>query len=120
MSPERRETVRLRNHQRRQARGYTAVNRAADARRRAWKRGALVERFTPAEIFERDRWRCGICHKAVRRNVAYPDPFSASLDHIVPLSKGGAHSRVNVRLAHLNCNIARGNRGAPEQLALLG
>lgn len=86
--------------------------RAADARRRAAKAGAAVERFTNAEVFERDDWTCGICDEPVDQALTYPDPMSASLDHVVPLSLGGPHTRGNARCSHLVCNIRRGNRAA--------
>lgn len=63
-----------------------------------------------AEIADRDAWRCGICGGSVDAKVKWPDPLSPSLDHVVPLSKGGAHDPSNVRLAHVRCNSARGNR----------
>lgn len=102
------------------AQPFTQARKAADQRRRAAKRGAAAEKFTPAEIFERDRWRCGICAKKVRADLAYPHPKSASLDHIVPLSEGGDHSRANSRCAHWDCNVRRNNRGGNEQLSLVG
>lgn len=71
---------------------------------------ATGEPFTSIEIFERDGWHCGICDEPVDRELRYPDPMSASLDHIVPLSKGGGHTRENVRCSHLGCNVRRGNR----------
>jgi 5-methylcytosine-specific restriction endonuclease McrA len=47
--------------------------------------------------------------------------LSASLDHIIPISKDpDGHRRANVRLAHLRCNIKRGNRVGDEQLMLIG
>lgn len=93
-----------------------------DARRirRATLATVERERFTEQEIYERDRWRCGICRKTVSRTLTWPHPKSASLDHVVPLSEGGGHTRANVRLSHLRCNISRNNRGGGEQLALLG
>lgn len=33
--------------------------------------------------------------------------MSASLDHVVPLSKGGDHTRSNSVVAHLICNIRK-------------
>lgn len=60
---------------------------------------------------ERDRGRCGVCGLPVRA-------ADASVDHILPVSKGGAHSYANTRLAHLRCNKVRGNRG-PAQLRML-
>jgi 5-methylcytosine-specific restriction endonuclease McrA len=99
---------------------WTETRKAAAQRRRAAKRGATAEKFTPLEIFERDGWRCGICGRKVNRDLAWPHPKSASLDHVEPLSRGGEHSRANTRLAHLDCNIQRGNRGGDEQLSLVG
>jgi 5-methylcytosine-specific restriction endonuclease McrA len=72
------------------------------------------------EIAERDRWKCRLCGKRVMRSRPWPDPLSPSLDHIVPLTKGGAHDPSNVQLAHLRCNTAKGNRGGGEQLMLIG
>lgn len=100
--------------------GYTPSKRAADGRRRARKHSAECESFTNEEIFERDGWRCGICRGRIRRELDWPDPQSVSLDHVVPLADGGAHTRANVRAAHLQCNVRRSNRGGAEQLALLG
>jgi 5-methylcytosine-specific restriction endonuclease McrA len=47
-----------------------------------------------------------------------PDPMSPSLDHILPLSKGGTHEPRNVQLAHLGCNVRKYNSGV-DQLRLL-
>lgn len=99
---------------------WTESRKAAYQRRRAAKHGATAEKFTPLEIFERDGWRCGICGRKVDRDLDWPHPKSASLDHVEPLSRGGEHSRANTRLAHLDCNIQRGNRGGDEQLSLVG
>ena len=72
-----------------------------------------------AAVFERDRWRCGICGGAVGQQRTYPDPLCGSLDHIVPVSQGGGNEATNLRLTHLRCNVARRNRGGNEQLAIL-
>lgn len=95
---------------------------ASAKRRRALKRGATAERFADAEIFERDGWRCGLCGRLVDKALKYPDLFSPSLDHVLPLSKGGQHTRANVQLAHLTCNIKKRDRvnGAGDQLRLIG
>lgn len=90
-------------------------------RRRALKKAASTgEPVLFAEIAERDRWRCSLCTKAVDPLVKWPDPKSPSLDHVVPLSKGGAHDPSNVALAHLGCNTAKNNRSGGEQLMLIG
>lgn len=93
------------------------------ARRRMLERnnGGRVERFDRLEIFERDGWRCQMCDKRVDRRLRHPHPMSASLDHIVPIAAGGEHSRRNVRLAHLRCNLSKCDRPHPsDQLLLVG
>lgn len=71
-------------------------------------------RLSRLRIYERDEWRCWLCDGAVNPELRWPDPRSASLDHVVPLSRGGADDESNLRLAHLDCNAAR---GAPEVAA---
>ena len=93
---------------------------AADQRRRVRLAGARTEKFTPLEIYERDRWRCGLCRKPVSKSRRWPDPLSASIDHLVPIARGGDHVRTNVQLAHLNCNVRKNIRGGGEQLMLFG
>jgi 5-methylcytosine-specific restriction endonuclease McrA len=65
-----------------------------------------------AAIAARDNWQCSLCRRPVDSAVPWPDRMSSSLDHRVPLSKGGAHSPSNVFLAHLGCNSSKGNRDA--------
>lgn len=88
--------------------------------RRARRRGSRAERFNPREIFERDRWRCGVCHRRVNPDLAWPHPKSASLGHVIPIAQGGEHTRANTRCEHLVCNQRRGIGGGGEQLRLLG
>jgi 5-methylcytosine-specific restriction endonuclease McrA len=92
--------------------------RLKGARRRARIRSSF-ERFVASEIFDRDRWRCGICGKKIDKRRSWPDPMCATLDHIIPLSEGGAHSRANTQAAHLICNSRKGN-GPGGQLRLFG
>ncbi len=87
------------------------------ARRAQW-RGAATEKFTRESIFERDGWRCALCDRRIRRDLRHPHPLSASLDHSVPLARGGQHTRQNVRAAHLRCNLRKNARAHPVQLLL--
>lgn len=115
------------SHREYRAAGKEVREEWGDARReRHHKRRALKKeagtgnpvRFS--EIAERDQWTCGLCRDAVDSALEWPDPMSASLDHIVPLTKGGVHDPANVQLAHLKCNTAKGNRGGPQQFTLIG
>ncbi len=89
-------------------------------RRRTRLKKVRIDRFNPIEIFERDKWKCGLCGKKVNKELKHPHPKSASLDHIIPLSVGGAHSRANVQLAHFDCNWKKGIQSKGEQLLLIG
>lgn len=82
------------------------------ARRRARCLGTQVETFTRAAIFRRDRGICHACHRKV-------DPRHWHLDHLVPLARGGEHTRQNVAVAHPECNLRRADHG-PAQLRLWG
>ena len=87
-----------------------AKRSARDARRRIRLAQATVEVFDPAEVFARDGWVCQLCNEPVDKNLEFPDPRSKSLDHIVPVSKGGEHSRKNTQLAHFGCNSRKQDR----------
>lgn len=76
---------------------------------------AFVEDVPPLEIFERDNWQCqipGCIYPDIPAtlNVGRYDPLLASLDHIVPLSKGGKHERSNLACSHLRCNQKKHTR----------
>lgn len=89
-------------------------------RRRALMRDPSAEKVDRDVVGERDGWKCGICRKRVDNSIPWPNPLSPSLDHIVPLSRGGDHTYANSRISHLVCNMQRSNRGGGEQLALIG
>jgi len=53
------------------------------------------------KIFERDKYLCYKCNKQLTR-------FSATLDHLQPVSEGGDNSFDNLATACLHCNSTRG------------
>jgi 5-methylcytosine-specific restriction endonuclease McrA len=79
-------------------------------RRRVRLADATVERVDPMEVFIRDAWVCGICQKDIDQGCKWPDPMSASLDHVIALANNGDHSLLNVQAAHLVCNLRKGAR----------
>jgi len=92
-------------------------NQAGHSRRIARKRAAEYETFSALKIFERDNWICGICCKAVDTSKKYPDIYSASLDHIIPLSKGGSHTEANVQCSHFICNSLKADSTQDQMIA---
>lgn len=69
-------------------------------------------RVSPANrlaIYERDGWICQLCSEPVDPSVPVNTRWDATLDHIVPVSRGGDDSLGNLRLAHRRCNAVRGD-----------
>lgn len=51
---------------------------------------------------------CALCGQLVDKTLKYPHPYSATVDHIIPVSKGGHPSDLNnLQLAHLRCNLLK-------------
>lgn len=92
---------------------YRAKKAEQASRRRARIAKVAVDSFRHNEVFERDSWVCQLCGGPVDRSKIFPHPDSPSLDHVVPISRGGEHSRANAQCAHLSCNIKKGNRPWP-------
>jgi hypothetical protein len=87
-------------------------------KRRAWKANAANHEVVSAEeVFKRDGYRCQICGTKTRGK--FPALTSPSLDHIIPLSKGGEHSYLNVQCACFGCNSRKGAGSANDQLKLI-
>lgn len=54
---------------------------------------------------------CAICGRPVNFDLKFPDPWSATVDHIVPLSKGGNPADIsNMQLAHFRCNRLKSSK----------
>jgi hypothetical protein len=78
--------------------------------RRARLQASESEPYRRGEVFNRDDGICQLCSKPVDRLAVYPDPMSMSVDHVIPISWGGSDTLSNVQLAHLVCNLKKGNR----------
>lgn len=81
---------------------------------RALKYTSQVEAINEKVVFMRDGWKCQHCMKNVDKRLKRPNLMSASLDHIVPLSKGGTHIYANVQLAHLACKFSKNVNVLPQ------
>lgn len=90
---------------------YPEAAAAGDARRRMrMEQARTAEVFAPLDVHTRDGWTCRLCLLPIDPEVAWPDPMSASVDHVVALVHGGPHSMANVQSAHLGCNSSKGDR----------
>ncbi len=97
-----------------------ALKSAASARRRANLVDA--ETFDPIEIFERDGWRCHLCTKLTKPALrGTKTKLAPQLDHVLPLAKGGQHTRANTACSCRQCNMSKGAKiiGQPSLFALI-
>lgn len=54
---------------------------------------------------------CGICGKPVDMSLKNPHPMAPTVDHIIPVSKGGHPSDLsNLQLAHRCCNREKSDK----------
>jgi 5-methylcytosine-specific restriction endonuclease McrA len=86
------------------------LHKACKRERSYRKRGQFVANVYRNDIYKRDNYICQLCDERVDMNKVAPHPLSPTLDHIIPLSKGGTHEPSNVQLAHFICNSIKSDR----------
>src|ERR1044072_7615811 len=82
-------------------------------RLRRWihlKRQSPVIRFSRANLYLRDEYRCQYCYKR------FPDK-ELTLDHVVPVVRGGRKTWENIVTACIRCNQRKGDR-TPEGMGV--
>lgn len=92
--------------------GQKVANQMGELRRRNLIQAAMVDKDITVEgLYRRDNGVCAICGKpcnledyTVRDGFKICGDWYPSIDHIIPLAKGGLHSWDNVQLAHRRCN----------------
>jgi hypothetical protein len=72
--------------------------------------GAIA--YSRHNVFKRDKFQCQYCGKKLSEK-------SATLDHIIPKSKGGQDSWDNTVCCCMNCNSRKGNRSPEESHMVL-
>lgn len=87
--------------------------------RRMLYRETSVEYINPEEIFNRDGWRCQHCGCKTHRGGSQHHPKYANLDHIIPLSRGGHHVKLNLQCLCRACNMSKSAKTEGEQLLLV-
>lgn len=74
---------------------------ARNAKRRALKAATQVEDIDFRQILLKSNGVCGICGEPF-------DLFGIDFDHIIPLARGGTHTKENIQATHSRCNRAKG------------
>lgn len=84
--------------------------------RRLNKKNIVDRDITLKKLYKRDNGICYICggacdwsDKTTNNKIIYYGRNYPSKEHVIPLAKGGLHSWENVRLAHLGCNVDKGD-----------
>lgn len=75
-------------------------------RRRVRLAGNGIESVSIDRIIIRDGMICHLCGKSVIAK-------EFSLDHVIPVSRGGRHAENNLRIAHRRCNSRRRDKPLP-------
>lgn len=69
--------------------------------------------ITLKKLIKRDGLQCAICGNMCDLNdrswTKYSGPMYPSIDHIIPMAKGGNHTWDNVQIAHIICNSNKGD-----------
>ena len=92
----------------------TPYGRTGNYYDRARKHGCeYVPGITLKKLIKRNGLKCAICGGMCDLNdhtwSAYSGPMYPSIDHIVPMAKGGGHTWDNVQIAHIICNSHKGD-----------
>jgi 5-methylcytosine-specific restriction endonuclease McrA len=94
-------------------------------RQRARYHGVKYMAFPVRAIYERDGYKCQLCGKQVLPKATYRKrdgkihPSSPTIDHIVPMCKGGNHEPANCQTACFICNSRKSGKGGGQtRLAL--
>lgn len=100
-------------------------HKAKSARHSANRRALVLNSVKDSDItldglYKREDGRCYLCNGVcdwqdytINNGSFIAGNNYPSIDHVVPLSKGGAHSWDNVRLAHRICNMKKSDKLIP-------
>jgi hypothetical protein len=70
---------------------------------------------TALNVYRRDQWTCMMPDgRHIEAWLPPDDDWSATMDHIVPKSRGGTDAFANLRAAHRKCNGEYGDGGYRE------
>lgn len=73
-------------------------------RRAVYAKGDVINHLV---LFEMHNWTCCICRESINRYLRLPHYMAATVEHKIPISKGGTHTWDNVAPAHYLCNMKK-------------
>lgn len=75
-------------------------------RRAVYAQGDKIDHLV---LFNLHDWICNICLEAIDPTLRFPHIMAATVEHVIPLCRGGTHTWDNVRPAHARCNFDKGD-----------
>lgn len=82
---------------------------------RAKRKGVHVEPINRMYVYKRDAFMCYVCGIKVVLSKTYR-PDQATLDHVIPLSKGGPHTYANLKTCCHSCNAAKSDKDVTQHI----
>lgn len=67
-------------------------------------------RLSADEVVRTYGSKCSICSEEIDMSLARTSRLGLTVDHVIPLSKGGQDTIDNMRPAHWICNVRKGNK----------
>lgn len=84
-----------------------ARNRVKTMKRKGYVTNPTI---THEAIADRDGVNCYLCGDDVDMSLPRTSRLGATLDHVIPISKGGSDSMENLRLTHWICNVKKSDK----------
>ena len=87
------------------------ATRAKNRKKSVKRQGAKTQQTIVHEVIaERDNYICHLCNEPVDMSLPRRSHYGATLDHVIPIAKGGLDSEDNVKLAHWICNVRKSDK----------
>jgi hypothetical protein len=92
------------------SRKFRSRKRERERDKRIRDNGPIDHDISIERLMIRDKEICHLCDERVDIHSHHNDNYYPSIDHVIPIIRGGTHTWDNVRLAHRVCNSIKNNR----------
>ncbi|SIQ57535.1 HNH endonuclease [Bacillus cereus] len=90
---------------------YNNRRKETTRRKRIIENGNVNWEISIERLLKRDGNACYLCGETVNVNIDTNDDYYPSIEHLIPIAKGGTHTWGNVKVAHRRCNSLKQDRG---------
>ncbi|MFE5290344.1 HNH endonuclease signature motif containing protein [Nocardia sp. NPDC056611] len=97
-------TVKYRRWRKQNPMGARAIDSKKSAKRRKQIEATSIEKISIQAIIDEHGMVCHIC------NGGIADMSDLHIDHVIPLSRGGAHTKENLKPSHSVCNLRKSDK----------